>query len=84
MDSPLQSAAPIKSIHVLKLLFQSVIYHIWRERKSRIFTAVDSPVATLRLTIDRAMRSRLLSFPGSSAQPLSLLQVYFRSLSFPL
>lgn len=69
---------------ILKLLLQSVLYHLWKERNARIFTAVASSPAALRLAIDRTMRDRLLSFPGTTTLSMSLLQVYFSRLSFPL
>ncbi|XP_023633691.1 uncharacterized protein LOC111829244 [Capsella rubella] len=73
-----------KLISILKLLLQTVVYHLWKERNSRLFTGVASTAAALRLIIDRTMRSRLLSFPGPSLLSSSLLAVYFSRLSYPL
>ncbi|KAG7549908.1 Reverse transcriptase zinc-binding domain [Arabidopsis thaliana x Arabidopsis arenosa] len=69
---------------ILKLLLQSVVYHLWKERNSRIFAASATSSSALRLAIDRSMRNRLLSFPGHSLLSSSLLQFYFSRLSFPL
>ncbi|KAG7588702.1 Reverse transcriptase domain [Arabidopsis suecica] len=60
---------------ILKLLLQIVLYHLWKERNARIFTDVASSAAALRLAIDRSMRDRLLSFPGTGSHSLSLLQI---------
>ncbi|CAL9237602.1 unnamed protein product [Arabidopsis halleri] len=48
---------------------------------SRIFTAVSSTAASLRITIDRSMRDRLLSFPDPFLPSSSLLSLYFSRLS---
>lgn len=69
-----------KIITIIKLILQSAVYHIWKERNSRIFTAVESTIAALRLVIDRTIRNRLLSFPGPNLHSLSLLQIYFSRL----
>ncbi|KAG7550876.1 Reverse transcriptase zinc-binding domain [Arabidopsis thaliana x Arabidopsis arenosa] len=73
-----------KVITILKLLLQSVVYHTWKERNLRIFTAVESTTSVTRLAVDRTMRNRLLSFPGSALNSPSLLQIYFSRLSFPM
>ncbi|XP_019084301.1 PREDICTED: uncharacterized protein LOC109125941 [Camelina sativa] len=61
---------------ILKLLLQTVVYHLWKERNSRIFSATSSPPAALRLVMDRSMRDKLLSFPGHSVDS-SLFLTYF-------
>ncbi|CAH8280760.1 unnamed protein product, partial [Arabidopsis lyrata] len=72
-----------KIITILKLLLQSAVYHLWKERNFRIFNAIESTAAATRLAIDRTMRNRLVSFPGTTLLSPSLLQVYFSHLSFP-
>ena len=62
---------------LLKLFLQSTIYLIWRERNARIFTSTATPLAALRVTLDRLIRDRLLSVPVRSASASSLLQFYF-------
>ncbi|CAA7031080.1 unnamed protein product [Microthlaspi erraticum] len=62
---------------VSKLLLQSAVYLIWRERNARIFTGKATPATTLRVSIDRLMRDRLLSFPSQSVFRSSLLEFYF-------
>lgn len=62
---------------IIKLMFQSSIYLIWKERNSRIFTGQSLPAQTVRAAVDRQIRDRLLSVkPSQSLQP-SLLQVFF-------
>ncbi|KAG5382000.1 hypothetical protein IGI04_033470 [Brassica rapa subsp. trilocularis] len=46
---------------LLKLFLQSTIYLIWRERNARIFTSTATPLAALRVSLDRLIRDRLLS-----------------------
>ncbi|XP_024016526.1 uncharacterized protein LOC112089899 [Eutrema salsugineum] len=65
---------------VFKLLLQVVVYAIWRERNSRIFTDSSSPVSVVRASVDRMLRDRLLSFPPSTASSPSLLELYFQHL----
>ncbi|XP_019085551.1 PREDICTED: uncharacterized protein LOC109126452 [Camelina sativa] len=69
---------------ILKLLFQSVVYHLWKERNARIFSATETPIAALRLTIDSLLRSRLLSLQGPILHSPSLLLVYFSNIYYPL
>lgn len=69
---------------ILKLLLQSAVYHIWKERNARIFSSIPSTSTSLRLAIDRSLRNRLLSYPSPDARSPSLLQVYFRCISYPL
>lgn len=62
---------------VLKLLLQSVVYCVWKERNSRIFAGSSLSVAGVVAQVDRLLRDRLLSFPALSSSLYSLLQVYF-------
>lgn len=62
---------------VLKLHFQSTIYLLWKERNARIFSAVSSSPASIRVRLDRLMRDRLLSLPVRWSTSPSLLQFYF-------
>ena len=68
---------------LLKLFFQSIIYIIWRERNSCIFTSVSSSPGVLHLALDRLLRDRLLSVPAPSPAGPSLLQLYFASYQLP-
>ncbi|CAH8339434.1 unnamed protein product [Eruca vesicaria subsp. sativa] len=61
---------------VIKLVLQSAIYLIWRERNARIFTSTTTSASGLRRALDRLIRDRLISFPSSDQSPSSL-QFYF-------
>lgn len=62
---------------IIKLIFQSSIYVIWKERNLRIFTGQVAPSLSARAALDRQIRDRLLSVkPSQSLQP-SFLQVFF-------
>ncbi|KAL0645324.1 hypothetical protein Bca4012_043615 [Brassica carinata] len=62
---------------IIKLMFQSSIYLIWKERNKRIFTSQVSPALSVRAAVDRQIRDRLLSIkPSPTLQP-SLLQFFF-------
>ncbi|KAJ0257500.1 hypothetical protein HA466_0083520 [Hirschfeldia incana] len=67
----------VQSVCLIKFLFQSTIYHLWKERNARIFTAKASPSATIRTAIDRQIRDRLLSIPPSPRVQPSFLQFFF-------
>lgn len=62
---------------IIRLLFQVIIYQIWKERNRRIFTSTSSTVASVRVEADRIIRDRLLSYPATSVSSASLLEVYF-------
>ncbi|XP_022553478.1 uncharacterized protein LOC111203743 [Brassica napus] len=66
-----------KQVILLEFFFQSIIYIIWRERNSRIFTSVSSSSSVLHLALDRLLRDRLLSSPAPSPAGPLLLQLYF-------
>ncbi|EFH60205.1 hypothetical protein ARALYDRAFT_899856 [Arabidopsis lyrata subsp. lyrata] len=51
------------------------------ERNRRIFTAVSSTAASLRLAIHRSMCDWLLSFSEPNLHSLSLLSLYFSRFS---
>ncbi|CAL9217925.1 unnamed protein product [Arabidopsis halleri] len=57
-----QSRPP--EIVITKLILQTSIYTIWKERNSRIFTLESSTVPTIRKAIDRSLRDFLLSLPS--------------------
>ncbi|KAG2317788.1 hypothetical protein Bca52824_020910 [Brassica carinata] len=62
---------------VLKLLLQSIVYCLWRERNSRIFAGSSISEAGVVAQVDRLLRDRLISLPSLSSSHRSLLQVYF-------
>lgn len=68
-----------EEVTLLKLIFQSTIYLIWKERNARIFTAVSTTSSSVHLSLDRLIRDRLLSIPAASPAGPSLLQIYFTS-----
>lgn len=83
------AAAMISRLHhpshappVIKLIFQSAIYLIWRERNARVFTSVSTSADGLRRALDRLIRDRLLSYPSPDSSP-SLLQFYFSCIRPP-
>ncbi|XP_009102113.2 uncharacterized protein LOC103828250 [Brassica rapa] len=55
---------------LMKLIFQSIIYIVWKERNTRIFTAVSTSAQGLHLQLDRLLRDRILSLPAR-LQPAS-------------
>ncbi|KAL0727318.1 hypothetical protein Bca4012_023411 [Brassica carinata] len=67
-----------------KLLFQSIIYVIWKKRNARIFTSVASPTPVLHLSLDLGigcclfqqgrLPSRLCS--SSTSPPIGLLEAF--------
>ena len=65
-----------RTIPVLKLILQVVIYCLWRERNARIFTTTSIPATVLASRVDRMIRDRLLSIPTRSPSHVSLLQLY--------
>ncbi|KAF8050613.1 hypothetical protein N665_1923s0004 [Sinapis alba] len=69
---------------VRKLLLQAIIYCIWQERNSRIFTATTTSEAGVISQVDRLIRDRLISFPSTSAADPSMLQVYYSLLQAAL
>ncbi|XP_048637662.1 uncharacterized protein LOC125610047 [Brassica napus] len=62
---------------IIKLMFQSAVYLIWKERNKRIFTSVSSTANSIRCAVDRQIRDRLLSIPASPRIQLSMLQFFF-------
>ncbi|CAG7907616.1 unnamed protein product [Brassica rapa] len=72
-----------KEVTLLKLIFQSIIYLIWKERNARIFTSVSSSSRQTHLAVDRLLRDRLLSFPATPSDGPSLLLLYFTSYRPP-
>ena len=71
-----RSSSPQKQC-IIKLLFQSIIYHIWKERNMRIFQSHVTLAPTVRAAVDRQIRDRLLSIKPSPCFQPPLLQVYF-------
>ncbi|KAG7541208.1 Reverse transcriptase zinc-binding domain [Arabidopsis thaliana x Arabidopsis arenosa] len=75
--------ASSQSVTIVKLILQAACYHIWRERNARIFTNVHTASAALQASLDRTLRDRLLSLPGSPSSSSSLLASYFDCIVFP-
>ncbi|XP_013624297.1 PREDICTED: uncharacterized protein LOC106330369 [Brassica oleracea var. oleracea] len=67
----------VQSNCIIKLLLQSAIYHIWKERNARIFTSKAFPPAMVRAAVDRQIRDRLLSIPPSPRVQPPFLQFFF-------
>ncbi|KAF8081798.1 hypothetical protein N665_0866s0006, partial [Sinapis alba] len=67
---------------VIKLIFQSIIYALWRERNARVFTAASTNAPGLRRVLDRQIRDRLISFPSPDSSP-SMLEFYFSCIRPP-
>lgn len=74
----LQSYTPQAVLNMLiKLLLQIIIYILWKERNARIFSTTSTSATSLRLSVDRMVRDRLLSFPATSSASFSLLRSTF-------
>ncbi|KAG5407472.1 hypothetical protein IGI04_013591 [Brassica rapa subsp. trilocularis] len=72
-----------EEVTLLKLIFQSTIYLIWKERNACIFTSVSTSSSGIHLALDRLLRDRLLSFSASPPAGPSLLSLYFASYRPP-
>nr|VDD61836.1 unnamed protein product [Brassica oleracea] len=72
-----QQASNSSSAVIVKLVFQSAVFLIWKERNARIFTATSTPPQVLQKALDRLIRDRLLSFPASTPSSPSMLELYF-------
>ncbi|CDY43591.1 BnaC09g17300D [Brassica napus] len=68
---------------ILKIILQSTIYLIWRERNARIFTSTATPPQVLRASLDRIIRDRLLSLLARPSSFHSLLVYYFSYIRPP-
>ena len=64
-----------------KLIFQSIIYLIWKEKNVQIFTSVSTSSRGTHLAPDKLLRDLLLSFPTTSLDDPSLLLFLFYLLS---
>ena len=71
-------------VTLLKLIFQSIIYLIWKERNVRIFTSMSTSSRGTHLAPDKLLCDRLLSFPATSLDSPSLLLFLFYLLSSSL
>lgn len=60
---PQRSPSNANANALIKLIFQSSIYLLWKERNARIFTNISSPSHTIHLALDRLICDRLLSLP---------------------
>ncbi|XP_056866508.1 uncharacterized protein LOC130512479 [Raphanus sativus] len=67
---------------IIKLILQSSVYFIWKERNLRIFTGKSSPASVIIAGVDRQIRDRLLSIPPSLRIQPSFLQ-FFLSFTRP-
>ncbi|CAH2060641.1 unnamed protein product [Thlaspi arvense] len=61
---------------VARLLFQVIINSLWKERNGRIFSANRSAAAVICSAVDRIMRDRLLSLPGTTENSPSSCVVF--------
>lgn len=67
---------------IVKLVLQSTIYHIWKERNSQIFTSKASTPAVVQAAVEWQIRDRLLSIPASPHIQPSFLQ-FFLACTIP-
>lgn len=58
-----------EEVTLFKLIFQSTIYLIWKERNARIFSSVSTSSSGIHLSLDRLLRDRLLSLSLQFLQP---------------
>ncbi|CAA7058101.1 unnamed protein product [Microthlaspi erraticum] len=68
---------------LIKLIFQASIYLIWKEQNQRIFKAEFASGGTIRRSLDRFLRDRLLSFPTRNPLDPSMLEFYFTCIRPP-
>ncbi|CAA7043519.1 unnamed protein product [Microthlaspi erraticum] len=68
---------------VAKLLFQAIIYLLWKERNARIFSGTSLSSAVLSRDLDHLIRDRLLSFPATTISHRSLLEFCFSTFRPP-
>lgn len=61
---------------IIKLMFQSTVYLIWRERNRRIFALTSSSANSVRCAIDKQIRDSLLSLPASPRVQPSMPQFF--------
>ncbi|XP_056850980.1 uncharacterized protein LOC130500235 [Raphanus sativus] len=71
-----RSSSP-QARYIIRLMFQSSIYLIWKERNKRIFTTQVTSAFGVRSAVDRQIRDRLLSIKPSPAFQPPLLQFFF-------
>ena len=80
-----QFSPPFFARKILKLLLQSSIYMIWKERNNRVFSGNHGTLASTKSLIDITMRNRLISFsPEDHSHRVSLLSYYFGCIQAPL
>lgn len=80
-----QSSPPHYASKILKLLLQTSIYMIWKERNHRVFSAEARTISSTKSLVDRNMRNRLVSIsPQDPVSQISLLGFYFGCINSPL
>ncbi|KAF3552671.1 hypothetical protein F2Q69_00016612 [Brassica cretica] len=87
IDWVLQTQTPSQNptSTIIKLLLQASVSYIWKGRSSHLFTQVSFSPASIRISIDRHLRVRLLALPPSSPPSMSsLFDLYFGYISSPL
>lgn len=87
IDWVLQTRTPSQNptSTIIKLLLQASVSYIWKGRSSHLFTQVSFSPASIRISIDRHLRVRLLALPPSSPPSMSsLFDLYFGYISSPL
>ncbi|CAH8276923.1 unnamed protein product [Arabidopsis lyrata] len=79
-----QSSPPHFASKILKLLLQTSIYLIWKERNRRVFSAEANTIYATKSLVDRTMHNRLISFSlEDTATRISLLGFYFGCINSP-
>nr|VDC58773.1 unnamed protein product [Brassica rapa] len=68
-----------RAVAVLKLIYQAIIYSLWRERNAHIFQGVSLTQEAFFCVVDRRLRDRLLSLslPSATTPSPSLFELYF-------
>ncbi|CAL9215493.1 unnamed protein product [Arabidopsis halleri] len=80
-----QSSPPHYASKILKLLLQTSVYMIWKERNRRVFSAETCTLSATKSLVDRTIRNRLISFsPEDPSSTISLLGFYFGCIISPL
>ncbi|CAH2060585.1 unnamed protein product, partial [Thlaspi arvense] len=77
------SPASPQASSIIKLIFQSAIYLIWKEKNAHIFSAISTSPYNICFSLDRLVRDCLLSIPSRSHSSVSMLEFYFSCIRPP-